>query len=420
VQWSLDRVERLIEGLPRDRSLPHINTHPADATAAIVQPFVLFNPAFRFNFSPAVDVQAGGQPGLPGGGINQLVAAASQWNRAGSSFAFRAGSLSGPARCFNSQVGQSGVTVSFNDPCQEIADEGGTLAVGGAYYDRSRGVFVNGIFFYEAVEGFVVNNDGPVASSYLQNPHCFSDIQLHELGHVLGLDHSSVAGSIMSPTLSSACAAGARTLAADDIQGLLRVYPSGRGLTAPNSAPANLSIVVNGRSSITVSFDPVSTDVRVESSAATSYRLDLATTSTGPVAYSAVVTATTVTVPIPAGLSGTFYLAVAGVNTAGAGPPSARVAFTIPVCRPPSAPTALIGNFVAGTASASWNASPDAAGYVVQAGRTAGASDFGQVNIGSVTSVSLSGLSSGLRAFVRVFAFNACGGSPPTADVLIQ
>ena len=48
-------------------------------------------------------------------------------------------------------------------------------------------------------------------------------VALHEIGHILGLSHSSVAGAVMFPTVSAN--ATNRVLAADDIEGVRRLYP---------------------------------------------------------------------------------------------------------------------------------------------------------------------------------------------------
>jgi Alpha-L-arabinofuranosidase B (ABFB) domain/Matrixin/Putative peptidoglycan binding domain len=48
-------------------------------------------------------------------------------------------------------------------------------------------------------------------------------VALHELGHILGLQHSSVPGAIMQPTVDDN--ATRRVLAADDIDGVRRLYP---------------------------------------------------------------------------------------------------------------------------------------------------------------------------------------------------
>jgi hypothetical protein len=50
-------------------------------------------------------------------------------------------------------------------------------------------------------------------------------VALHELGHVLGLEHSDVEDAVMAPTLSFN--ATRRSLAADDVAGLHQLYPAG-------------------------------------------------------------------------------------------------------------------------------------------------------------------------------------------------
>ncbi|MGR7025709.1 RICIN domain-containing protein [Geodermatophilus sp. URMC 62] len=48
-------------------------------------------------------------------------------------------------------------------------------------------------------------------------------VALHEIGHILGLSHSTVAGSVMWPTI--AANSTVRVLAPDDIEGIRRLYP---------------------------------------------------------------------------------------------------------------------------------------------------------------------------------------------------
>lgn len=51
------------------RDVGGINVAPAEAPASASQPFALMSPPFRWLSPPIVDVQAGGQPGLGGGGM---------------------------------------------------------------------------------------------------------------------------------------------------------------------------------------------------------------------------------------------------------------------------------------------------------------------------------------------------------------
>ena len=49
-------------------------------------------------------------------------------------------------------------------------------------------------------------------------------VALHELGHILGLQHSDVAGSVMFPSVSSNFTK--RALTADDLGGIRQLYPA--------------------------------------------------------------------------------------------------------------------------------------------------------------------------------------------------
>ena len=55
------------------------------------------------------------------------------------------------------------------------------------------------------------------------NQYDVETVALHEIGHILGLAHSSVAGAVMFPTVSPNSTN--RVLTADDIEGVRRMYP---------------------------------------------------------------------------------------------------------------------------------------------------------------------------------------------------
>lgn len=397
---------------------------PSDAASATPQPFTLLGP-YRYNFNPTIVMQAGGQPGLAGGGVAETQSSIAKWNAVGAAFQYGFGGATGAPRCTSTFVGNSLVTISYNDPCGEVSDAGGTLAVGGSYFSNTPGAggTVNGQAFFRALEGFVVNNNSATATQFLTRTGCFADIQLHEIGHVLGLNHSADNTAIMFASISNTCINGPNNLNADDRNGILFIYPPTGGITPPGSAPTGLAVVVNGTASITVSFNAVAA-LAAEPSAATGYRLDFRQVVNGPIVASLTTATTSTTIPLPPGTLGTFNVVATGVNSAGAGPSSAPVTFTIgggpgPCVAPPASPV-VSGGVVGGTATVSWPQVAGATSYILSAGTTPGAGNlFPATNIGLNNVASASGLPPGFTAFVRVIAVNACGSSAPT-DFFVQ
>lgn len=404
------------------RSGAAISVAPAEAPAATAaSPFAFLGP-YRWLSVPPVDMQAGGQSGLAGGGMAETATAISIWNAAGTGTRLVGGSASAAARCTSQLTGNGRVTISFNDPCGEISNAGGTLAIGGAAFFSGQGGTNSGTTFGRAVEGFVINNDSSTALSFLRVPGCFQDIQLHELGHVLGLDHTNDSTAIMFPSINNSCSSRPNGLAADDRAGLAAIYggstpPPPPGVTPPSSAPTNVTVIVNGLASLTVSWGAVTSYVVGAPSAATSYRVDFTTVPGGPVVASVTSASTSLTVQIPAGVLGTFYVTVRGVNSAGSGPASAPVAFTIgsagpgPCTSAPAAVTGVSGGVAGGVARVQWNASAGATSYLVQAGSAVGAANlFPLTDIGNSTAAQAP-VPPGFTAWVRIFARNACGTS---------
>jgi len=151
----------------------------------------------------------------------------------------------------------------------------------------------------------------------------------------------------------------------------------------------------------------------------TAHRLDFFQGG-APVAAVNVGPATTVGIPIPAGVQGAFTVQVTARNGVFASPPSAPFGFTIgPACTVPAAPV-LSGTIVGGTGSVSWPAVAGATAYIVSAGTVPGGGQFVRPTRVAGTTVSASGLPAGFQAWVRVIAVNACNQPSAPGDFLLQ
>ena len=87
--------------------------------------------------------------------------------------------------------------------------------------------------FWDAGFQFVTGSSGCSGGFYIE------DIATHEFGHALGLGHSTVGTATMYPSISM-CSQQARSLDADDIAGVLSLYPP---TTAAPTPPTSLRII---------------------------------------------------------------------------------------------------------------------------------------------------------------------------------
>jgi hypothetical protein len=111
------------------------------------------------------------------------------------------------------------------------AASGSALATTYSWFSGTRIVDAD-IVFWDAGFQFVTGNGACSGGFFIE------DIATHEFGHALGLGHSTVSTATMYPSIS-ACSQQARTLDADDIAGVLSLYPN-RNAPVP---PTGLRII---------------------------------------------------------------------------------------------------------------------------------------------------------------------------------
>ncbi len=89
------------------------------------------------------------------------------------------------------------------------------------------------IVFWDAGFQFFTGSSGCSGGFYIE------DVATHEFGHALGLGHSTIATATMYPSIST-CSQQSRSLDADDIAGVLALYPP---TAVPPTPPTSLRII---------------------------------------------------------------------------------------------------------------------------------------------------------------------------------
>lgn len=264
--WIEDRVA----GVHRDRA--YFFRPSARQMKAITAHFTLFEENgmnlrwFSFDNGNSVTWRAhqDGQPGLPDGGFVEFQRALGAWNGEPTTpvslqYAGTTAASAGFQNFDNQNV------LLFDDPNEDIegtfdCSEGGTLAIGGPWSDSSDTGRFNGRTWIRIAGGDVVMNDGIECSlgGSTADSRFMEEVYAHEVGHTLGLGHSSENENEPSAVLREALmffqahddGRGAR-LNSDDQRGLQTLY---RRSTGPTACPAGVLCLLGGRFQVSANW----------------------------------------------------------------------------------------------------------------------------------------------------------------------
>ncbi|MBZ0143224.1 MAG: matrixin family metalloprotease [Rhodocyclaceae bacterium] len=206
---------------------------------------------------------------LAGGGGDEFFRALRMWeNERTTPVRFAYAGVSGASGGLRTPDGQN--VLLFGDPNGEVEDvicgEGGTLALGGARAVPQTSTF-NGRLYWAISEGdMVVNNGLSCLFQMTANPSRFTErLFAHEVGHTLGIFHSSENPSEPNAKLRDALmyfrmtfedTRGA-TINADDAAALQSLYKKGKATPppGPGSCPADTLCLLNGRFRVTATWE---------------------------------------------------------------------------------------------------------------------------------------------------------------------
>lgn len=193
--------------------------------AGSLSAYVLLNPVRWWENPPTLIVDSRGQSTITDSnrGVTATVSALnsnSAWNGAGSGNVINA--VAGSVATW--QLGDGVPMLSFLDPVNGC--KGSCLAATYTGYANAAG---DGTYrFYDAD---IITNARYAWTSNSEPDGCASEffiegVMVHEVGHLLGLDHTNVTGATMYPSVAS-CNNGPATIENDDKAGLNALYSGG-------------------------------------------------------------------------------------------------------------------------------------------------------------------------------------------------
>jgi Matrixin/Fibronectin type III domain len=221
---------------------------------------------FDFDGGGSISWQADsrGQPGLAGGGFSELQTALAAWNGdAGTDVRYRYTGTTASTQTNCAPPNRVGRLV-FDDPAGDIAGSfscasGGVLAQGGPCYFTSLSTY-QGVQYHPEVDAFIVTNDG-LSCFFTGRPspvRAAEELFAHELGHTLGLGHSSDHNALMYAFLHDDGRGAA--LQPDDRAGLAVLYGTGGGPPPGPAAPSQLAATALSSAEVGLTWQDNSAD----------------------------------------------------------------------------------------------------------------------------------------------------------------
>jgi Fibronectin type III domain/Matrixin len=420
---SADGLVREAIGMDALRAVAQ--SSPSSDTAFVAVPFEFQKGGYTFfpsdgppgrwheaDFGTSVSVDYEPPPGGLGGGLAELDAAIALWNGSGMSFRLQRGSSRG-TRCIGAFEADGRISVAFNDPCGEVSDSGTVVGLAGLYMTpilRAAG----GITFQKIIQGSVVLNNSAGALAVLSQRGCFQDALTHNLGHTIGLGHSSQSDAIMWPDPLPGCGSGPSGLSGDDLAGVRAVYPAGGSGAAPGP-PLGLTSATTG-TTLTLSWLAPSTGGVV-----TTYVIEAGSATGLPDLASFVTNSTQTSIVFTNVPPGMYYVRVRGRNTLGTGAPSNEIVATSGAL--PTAPTGLTASVAGSTVTLGWSApvaGEPVTTYILEAGSAPGRTDLATLDTDStVPGATFNGVPPGVY-YLRVRARNVVGTSAPSNELQVN
>jgi hypothetical protein len=191
---------------------------------SVVSAYALLSPTRIWQEAPTYIVDDRGIDSISGdGGVTATIQAITSvddaWNGAGSGTVVNA--ISGSVSSFT--LGDGIPMLNFEDPTGQCTYNCLAATFTGFYERAGRGRKSK----YRIIDADIVTNNSynwtTESEVGCSGEFFIEGVQVHEVGHGLGLGHSNVSGTTMYPSVA-ACDNGPATIEGDDVAGLLALY----------------------------------------------------------------------------------------------------------------------------------------------------------------------------------------------------